>query len=290
MYLQVQVDDRDIEHQRIVWRNNPSEPIQDFALNRLTFGTSCAPYIAIRSVNQLAEDEKSNFPDVAKVLKNDAYVDDVLSGGDDIRSAQQLQRDLSAVIKSGGFELKKWASNANEVLEQIPETDREVKIPVELNADDTIKALGIAWHPANDSFGFKTMLFSTDRQLLTRRTALSTVAKLFDPIGLIAPVIVVAKIFMKKVWSTTLEWDDVLPSELCDEWFQYIDSLQYITEIKIPRWINTSKKNSSIQIHGFSDASAMATAQNCIYVPSTKTTKSTSISSHRNQGWLRKRP
>lgn len=258
MYLQVHVDDRDIEHQRIVWRNSPSEPIQDFALNRLTFGTSCAPYIAIRSVNQLAEDEKANFPDVGNVLKNDTYVDDVLSGGDDIPSAQQLQRDLSTVMKSGGFELKKWASNANEVLEQIPEMDREMKIPVELNADDTIKALGIAWHPATDSFGFKTMLCTTDRQLLTRRTALSTVAKLFDPIGLIAPVIVVAKIFMKKVWSTTLGWDDVLPSELCDELFQYIDSLQYITEIKIPRWINTSKKNSSIQIHGFSDASTMA--------------------------------
>lgn len=115
-----------------MWRNHPSEPIQDFALNRLMFGTSCAPYIALRSVNQLAEDEKSNFPVVGDLLINDAYVDDVLSRGDDVPSAQQLQWDLFTVMKSGGFELNKRWSNANEVLEQIPEADRETKIPVEI--------------------------------------------------------------------------------------------------------------------------------------------------------------
>lgn len=80
MYLQVKVDQRDIDMQRILWRNDPIKPIQDFALNRLTFGTSCAPFIAIRSVHQLADDEKSKYPEAATVMTNDAYVDDVIWG------------------------------------------------------------------------------------------------------------------------------------------------------------------------------------------------------------------
>lgn len=261
MYLQVKVDQRDVEYQRIVWRNDPSDPIQDFALNRLTFGTSSAPFIAIRAVNQLAEDEKANYPEAAVVMTNDAYVDDVISGGDDVPTVKKLQRDLSEMMKSGGFDLKKWASNVSEVLEEVPEGDREVKLPVELNANDTIKALGITWNPANDSFHFKSSLDPTDtNQIYTKRIALSTVAKLFDPIGLIAPIVVVAKIFIKKIWASdpVLDWDDHLPTSLRNEWIEYIEGLRHISEIKIPRWINTSKKNISFQFHGFSDASGSA--------------------------------
>lgn len=162
------------------------------------------------------------------------------------------------MMKSGGFDLKKWASNENEVLKQIPEADREIKVPVVLNANDTIKALGIAWNTATDSIGFKSTLDPTEKQKFTKRTALSTVAKLFDPIGLVAPIFVIAKIFMKKVWALALDWDDALPSHLRDEWTQYIEGLQHLPEIKIPRCINTSRANPSIQIHGFCDASIMA--------------------------------
>lgn len=255
MYLQVKVGPSDSQYQRIVFRNDPAEPIQDFSLSRLTFGTSCAPFIAIRSVNQLAEEEKSNHPEAANVIFNDAYVDDVISGGDDVQTVQTLQKSLSEMMKKGGFELKKWSSNDNAVLEQIPESDRVVKIPVELNANDNIKALGIAWRTASDTLGFKSKLDPNENKKVTKRTALSTVAKLFDPIGLIAPIIVVGKIFMKKAWAEKLDWDDTLPSNLHDEWIQHVDGLRCISEIKIPRWINTTKNNKSIQLHGFCDAS-----------------------------------
>lgn len=162
------------------------------------------------------------------------------------------------MMAAGGFDLKKWASNVSEIVAHLPESDREVKVPIELNANDPIKALGIDWNTATDSFGFKSTLDPNDNKPFTKRSALSTVSKLFDPIGLIAPIIVIAKIFMKKVWATTLDWDDSLPSILRNEWVHYIEGLQHISEIKIPRWINTGKGNKSIQIHGFCDASEMA--------------------------------
>lgn len=255
MYLQIMVDDRDIDYQRIVWRNNSSEGIQDYSLNRLTFGTSSAAYVAIKSMMQLATDEMSKYPEAANVILKDVYVDDVISGGDDVDSVCELQRDLMTMMQSGGFCLKKWASNKNEVLLQIPEDDREVEIPVELNADATIKALGISWNTSIDSFVFKASMDENMKsQKTTRRTVLSTAAKLFDPIGLVAPIVVVAKIFMKKVWIIALDWDDELPVEMCDEWFKYLDELKSISEIKIPRWIGASGNNESYELHGFCDA------------------------------------
>lgn len=260
MYLQVKVDPRDIEFQRIVWRDDPSEPIRDYALNRLTFGTSCAPYIAIKAIKQLAETEKDHYPEAANIISNDAYVDDVISGGDDVQTVQKLQKDLVTMMQLGGFDLKKWASNVSEVLQQVPEADRELQLPVELNPNQSIKALGIAWNTASDSFGFTAALEDTTKRQFTKRSVLSSLAKLFDPIGLIAPVIVVGKIIMKKVWcwQPVLDWDDALPPALNDEWLSYIEGLRHIAEIKIPRWINASTSAKSIQLHGFCDASKSA--------------------------------
>lgn len=134
-----------------------------------------------------------------------------------------------------------------------------MKVPVELNANETIKALGLAWNTASDSFGFKATLDQDiANQIHTKRSAISTLGKLFDPIGLTTTIIVVGKIVMKKVWAAALDWDDSLPSDLRDKWIKYINGLQNISEIKVPRWINTSRSNTSFQMHGFCDASSMA--------------------------------
>lgn len=257
MYLQVVVDERDVEYQRIVWRDNPSEAIKDFCLTRLTFGTSSAPYIAIKTLHQLAEYEQQVYPNAATVIRKDAYVDDVISGGDDLQSAIELQQQLLRMLRKGGFDLKKWASNHPKILEQVPEADREIKLPIELHDGCSVKTLGIAWNASSDSFGFKLSL-DQGQQNFTKRIVLSTVAKLFDPIGLVAPVVVVAKAFMKKLWASTLDWDDELPAELRNEWIRYLDDLQQLPSIKVPRWIQTSKSNKSFQIHGFCDASLVA--------------------------------
>lgn len=186
-------------------------------------------------------------------------MDDVISAGDNIGAVIQVQHDLIGMMKLGGFELKKWASNSNEILIQVPESDREVKVPIELNTSGTIQALEIAWNTTIDSFEFKSaMEQEIENRKFTRRIALSTMSKLFDPIGFIAPILVTAKILMKKVWSIEVGWDDFLPQDLRQQWIDYIHELNAVPKIRIPRWIDTSVGNQSVQIHGFCDASSMA--------------------------------
>ena len=70
--------------------------------------------------------------------------------------------------------------------------------------------LGIAWDPQNNSFYYNVALESSVSPV-TKSSVLFKIAKLFDPLGWISAIIVIAKIFMQSLWVLTKEWDQVLP-------------------------------------------------------------------------------
>lgn len=148
MYRQILVSDSDSEYQRIVWRSHPSLPIKDYRLRTVTFGTTPAPYLAVRSLQQLAVDEKVNFPNAAKATLNDFYVDDLMTGADTEIEAIKLQTDLIAMLHRGGFEIRKWASNSPNVTLSAPPEYREIRELIDI---DTIKTLGLNWDPSTDT-------------------------------------------------------------------------------------------------------------------------------------------
>lgn len=92
----------------------------------------------------------------------------------------------------------------------------------------------------------------------TKRTTLSIIARLFDPLGWLNPFITKCKIFLNKLWDANLEWDDILPSNFEKEWSEIINQFQFINQIKIPRWLNTISTNITNQFHVFCDSSGKA--------------------------------
>uniref|UniRef100_A0A182IER0 Integrase catalytic domain-containing protein n=1 Tax=Anopheles arabiensis TaxID=7173 RepID=A0A182IER0_ANOAR len=83
------------------------------------------------------------------------------------------------------------------------------------------------------------------------------IARLFDPLGLIAPIISWAKIRMQKLWIACHDWDDPLSSELAEEWKGFHANLPLLSDIKIPRYVRLPK-STSMQLHCFADASEAA--------------------------------
>ncbi|XP_070508892.1 uncharacterized protein [Chironomus tepperi] len=88
-------------------------------------------------------------------------------------------------------------------------------------------------------------------------TVLSCIASIYDPIGWLGPIILKAKLFMKKLWMKKLDWKTVLPDDLCEEWKVFEKSLSLINQIKIDRQIMCDSP-INIQLHGFCDASISA--------------------------------
>lgn len=198
MYRCIDMHPDDIQYQRILWRDETGE-LQTYCLTTVTFGTSPAPCLAIRVMHQIADDEKGDFPLAEPILKYEMYVDDVQSGGHSIEEAAEKRDQLIGALKSAGMELRKWCSNHPSILSSIPIEHQSLKAPLEFNVVDTVKTLGMCWQPGIDQFTFKIRFELPTKA--TKRSVLSTTARLYDPLGYITPVIVVAKIILKRIWG-----------------------------------------------------------------------------------------
>lgn len=266
MYRQILVDPSQTRYQRIFWRGSPSEALKVLELLTVTYGTSSASFLAVRSLIQLARDEMANYPEAAKVILCDTYMDDILSGAETVQEAKKLREDVEKLMLKGGFPVRKWCSNAEEVLEGIPEEDRETLVSIQDSSDNqAVKALGLLWDPRNDLFLFRAAVDPVaDEKPVTKRMVLSQVAKIFDPLGLVAPVIVEAKIIMQQLWASSVGWDEPLDGEILQRWAEFQVSLRELSSFEIPRCVMIPDRET-IEIHGFADASQAAYGA-CLYV------------------------
>lgn len=258
MYRQILVSKEDVDYQRIVWRNTLDEPIVEKRLLTVTYGTACAPYLAIRTLHQLAEDEKANFPELVSVVKSDFYMDDLLTGASDESEAIKLQKRVTSLMLRGQFQMHKWSSNSSVVLKEIADHDKLQDKSLNIIMDDSIKALGIRWNAHKDCFELK---IDVERQetTFTKTTVLSDIARAFDPLGYMGPIIVIAKIILQKLWLSGVNWNDELPHDLLEEWSCFRDQLLHMKPIPLNRWLYTTFSNDErVEIHGFSDASTAA--------------------------------
>lgn len=269
MYRQILVDKSQTSLQRIFWRESPGEVLKVYELSTVTYGTASAPFLATRSMVQLADDEKTKFPLGASTVTEDFYVDDMLSGDDCLESAMERQEQVKGLLASGGFQIHKWCSNSKELLAQIPATEREQqKVLEEQGVNAAIKVLGIMWEPQRDEFLFVSKISASCKASLpvTKRIILSEIAKLFDPLGFVSPVIVLAKLLMQRMWRSKVGWDEPVERAIEDQWSKLMGALSSINLIKIPRHVTVSGA-VSYELHGFSDASQSAYGA-CVYIRS----------------------
>ncbi|XP_073811867.1 uncharacterized protein [Musca autumnalis] len=195
---------------RILFRDSPQDPIQDYELQTVTFGVNCAPFLAIRSLHQLADDTESEFPLAAHILRKCMYVDDVMAGAHDLHTARAQRDQLISALSSAKFELRKWTSNNMSLLSRFSADELVDAQVLSFFECSSSKPLGIRWNAHSDVFFFCVDPIQK-KVSYSKREVLSSIAKLFDPVGWLSPVIVVAKIIMQRVWLDHIEWDDPLP-------------------------------------------------------------------------------
>lgn len=263
MYRQILVDPSDQKYQLLLWRTEQSSEIKTYVMNRVTFGTTPAPFLAVRTLYKLAEDEENSFPIGAQCLRNGFYVDDFIYGADTIEDALEIQRQTISILQTAGLHLRKWSANDGKLLDQIPEADRETKDLLSFENEWAVKTLGIKWSPADDKFHYEYDVPEHERH--TKRTTLSDIAKIFDPLGWISPCVILAKKLIQDIWLSKIDWDDELPNELLNSWMLLRAQFSRISDIEIQRWIQTKSSNVKIELHGFADASEMAYAAS-IYI------------------------
>jgi hypothetical protein len=255
MYRQILVHTSHTPFQRILFRN-PNGEVCDYELNTVTFGVNCAPFLAIRVLQQLSQDVSTHLPLASDIISNYMYVDDVLAGAHSIKRATMSIEELRKALETAGFPIRKWTSNHKDVLANIPKDHLLNADFLELEETSLAKTLGIRWQAHTDEFLFAPSEVDV-RQSYTKREVLSHIAKLFDPAGWLAPFVVRAKIFMQEIWLQNLGWDEKLPHDLQQNWQEFLSSYSSLHRIRIPRWVQYTPL-AKLQIHGFCDASQRA--------------------------------
>lgn len=263
MYRQIRIEDEDTNLQRIIWRSNPNSPLTTYRLKTVTYGTASAPFLATRCIQQLAFEEKVKFPLAAAVALKDFYVDDLITGADSKEKTLDIHLQMINMLKLGGFHIRKWCTNDLSLLSSIPEDLRAINYEVHSDNELFVRSLGLIWKPIQDIFCFlvKPLI---QQSPVTRRMVLSDIAHIFDPLGLIGPVILKAKIFLQQLWELSGDWDEPLPEDLHTLWNQFHQELPLVEKLKIPRWVNYNEE-TRIDIHGFCDASERGYGA-CIYI------------------------
>ncbi|XP_044741951.1 uncharacterized protein LOC123302922 [Chrysoperla carnea] len=256
MYRQIKVKDNFQSLQRILWRDSPEENIRCLQLSRVTYGTASASFLATRCLLKLVEDEGSSFRLASRAIELNSYVDDILTGAEDFDKAFRLQDELISLLEKRQFKLHKWYSNYENVLDRIPEENREKCSFQFSDGCSSIKTLGLVWNPGIDAF---QILVPDDlmESKVTKREILSSIAKLFDPLGLMAPACVSAKIIMQMIWRSKVEWDDKVPNDILELWIPLKGKLFELRKLTIPRLILISHA-VRFELHGFSDSSTKA--------------------------------
>ncbi|XP_075159825.1 uncharacterized protein LOC142232979 [Haematobia irritans] len=256
MYRQILVHPNDVQYQRILFRPSPGQQIKDYTLNTVTFGINCAPYLAIRTLIQLARDSQVTYPLASKAILNETYVDDILSGAHDTSTAKEALSQLISMLNSAGFPLKKIVSNCTEVLCSVPKENLLDTNFLKFYETSGTKTLGIQWNAMCDEFIYNLELCPKPGPI-TKRQILSMVSKLFDPVGWVSPIIIQAKILLQQLWIEGTQWDEPVKPTTLQKWLDFLDSMKRISLIKIPRWVNFAPFYAS-QVHGFCDASEKA--------------------------------
>ncbi|XP_062538388.1 uncharacterized protein LOC134206676 [Armigeres subalbatus] len=268
MFHQIRIRAEDRDSQRFLWRAKPTEEPTIYVMDVATFGSTCSPASAQFVKNRNAELHRELYPEAAKAIIDDHYVDDYLASFGAWEEAAKVAYDVRLVHGNGGFKLHNWRSNSGAVLEMLDEV--QVESDKQINLTDGVKTervLGMLWSPSNDELSFSTQMSEEVQTLIrtatrpTKRQVLRCVMTLFDPLGLLSPFTIHGKVLIQDLWRAGTAWDEQVSEDVYAKWHRWVQMIGYIAEIRIPRcYFCNADQNTyhDSELHVFVDASEIA--------------------------------
>jgi len=269
MFYQFYVNEEHRDYLSFLWWDSDDYDTEP-SIYRMTvhlFGAVSSPGCANFGMNKVADDGEERFgKPAADFVRDNFYVDDGLISVATAVQGKELVSNTVHLCASKGLRLHKFVSNSVEVLQSIPPEERSMDVKsLQFDHELTVeRTLGLEWCVQLDSFQFRIVL--KDRPP-TRRGILSTVYSLFDPLGLLSPVILVGRQILQDICKEQYDWDSPLPENIIKRWNQWKESLIDLENLKIDRCYKPRNFRDivSAELHHFSDASTEGYGQ-CSYL------------------------
>lgn len=255
-FRQIKVAKEDLGLQKVLWRSNPKEKLNEYYLTTITYGTTPASFLAIYCLVTLAKSTEKSHPAASKAILEVFNMDDIMTGAETEKQCCELQRDISIIMDSARLPLRKWCSNSEFIRQKLAEHEESPLFALDIGDQDLVKSLGLQWQPVADEFQFK-ITPRENKGHLTKRMILAELNRIFDPLGFLAPVLIKGKIFLQQLWAMKIEWDTKLSNEFQEKSTIFYEELEQLEKIRIPRKAKPEISDVT-ETHGFCDASEEA--------------------------------
>ena len=258
MYLQVEIEETDRPFFRVLWRDLDStkEP-EEYEFTRVVFGKNSAPMEAQFIAQENARQHRESYPLAAETILKSTYMDDSIDSVQTDETGVKLYHQLRSLWCKAGMQARKWVSNSEKVMAEIPTEDQAAELTIADNKDPVVHALGLSWNSRGDVLTLSVPVVASNFSL-TKRNVLKKIAAVFDPLGFISPFVVIAKVILQELWSRGYDWDEIILDEVANRIRAWFDQLQKIAMVKVPRCLCENKKEAFREIVTFVDASLKA--------------------------------
>ena len=255
-FLQISLCSTDRDFLRFLWYEKGQMKV--YRHTRVVFGVTCSPFLLgaviayhLHKILRDNENDKlSKYSDavILKLMKS-FYVDNCVTSVNSNEELNQFIHEASTLMSEAKFDLRGWEHT------MLEDTDEKISLtPV----------LGLYWDRKYDYLELSPTCFKNtnlDNNMITKRTILSVVHSVFDPIGFTCPVLLCPKLLLQRTWTTKISWDEEVPEDMKIKFIQWTSELHRLSDLKIPRWLaKESVEFSSWSLHCFCDASQEAYA------------------------------
>lgn len=280
-FLNIDVKLRDRDCLRFLWVENFDRDHIDpvvYRFCRVVFGVNCSPFLLNATLQYHLDTFIEIDPEFVRVMKRSFYVDDLVSGEKTTQEAIELYDKAKTRLALGGFKLRKWLTNSKERRAEIeqhesrdgPNVNKRIENADESYAKEMLglkeeskceRVLGLSWNCEKDLFVFELVKSASraDGLPVTKRSILKVVAGMYDPLGIISPIVVSIKVLFQELCEKRVGWDEELKEGERKRWIGWLDDLRSTIEITVPRCVYRMPQGKiNCSLHGFADASIKA--------------------------------
>ena len=242
------------------------------------FGESSSPFLLNAVIRHHLNKYKEEDPAFTRDIMEGFFFDDLVTSCKNTSEAYALYEKAKQGMQEAGLKLRKWKTNdeslrelsarddcklGNWEEENIQEDCNYTKETLGLSRDEggKTKVLGLHWDTDQDIIEFDVgKVGNMPNKVVTKRGILSTLASIFDPLGLISPIVMSAKVLFQELCLERLSWDDFLPADKVRRWDVWLNDLKMTERISLPRFIVEGMDNETTRVtfHGFGDVSKHA--------------------------------
>ena len=244
--------------------NDPTQDLQQYRSTCHIFGSRSSPAIANFGLKYTTTQPiAQQYPEAIPFIQKGFYVDDGIYSTSTTEEAVNILTGSIKILQSFNIRLHKILCTSPDVLKEFPPSELASGThSLDNKENSSTRTLGVGWDPIKDIFYIKVQ---TPDRPFTKRGIISIVNSLYDPIGMVSPIVLTGRLIQRAVLSSSKDsqedpgWDDILPESEYSNWKKWINSLRDIENMQINRcFLPNNFKPARQELHIYADASEKA--------------------------------